>query len=282
MHYMERQPTSTTFSATPFDGTARSYDADFTRTPLGRRKREIVHHYLQPLLRPEWQVLELNCGTGEDAARMSGRVGKIIATDISEGMVDVAREKIRTAGITNVDVARMGIEDLWSPENASLPFSGTDRFNLVFSNFDGMNCLHDLSPLPPALHRILEPQGQAILVMMSRFCLAETAAGLLRGDLRRAFQRRRGNGKPIHIGNNHSIRTWFHPTRTVLGLFRQHGFRIREVRAVGLTTPPTSLRDAYHRRLDLFRRLEWIEERLSPLYPFSRMGDHVLVHVERR
>ncbi len=52
---------SDSFSSAGFDAVAGVYDADFTDTPLGRRKREIVHRYLAGELRPDWRVLELNC-----------------------------------------------------------------------------------------------------------------------------------------------------------------------------------------------------------------------------
>lgn len=46
-------------------------------------------------------VLELGCGTGSTALELAPSVQKITATDISGGMIDIARGKAREAGIGN-------------------------------------------------------------------------------------------------------------------------------------------------------------------------------------
>ncbi|MGE3800294.1 MAG: class I SAM-dependent methyltransferase [Candidatus Kapaibacterium sp.] len=277
---MEIQPSSTSFFQHPFDGMAEFYDADFTRTPLGRRKRALVHRYLETIVQPDWNVLELNCGTGEDALWLSRRAKNVMATDISAKMLEVAEAKIRENGVENVAFNQMGIEDLWE-ESSPSPQISSQQFNLVFSNFDGLNCLQNIAELPTALNRLLSPNGEAIFVLMSRFCALETVAELLRGNLLNAFQRSRGESRSIHIGNDLRVDTWFHPTRKILQLFRQSGFHVKEVRAIGLTTPPTSLRDFYHRHIRTFQRFDKVEERLSPYYPFNRVGDHLLVHIRK-
>lgn len=268
----------------PFDAVAGRYDADFTATELGRRKRQIVRNYLERNIREHWRVLELNCGTGEDARWLSERTENVLATDISGGMLSVAQQKIEAAGKQNVAFLRMGIEDLWKPGSAGIN-DRDDTFNLVFSDFDGLNCVQDLSPLPGSLHRILEKEGHAIFVFMSGFCLVETAAHLLKGrfsDASARFRQEvRADGLQVNIGNGVSMNTWFHSTSVLLRYFRSAGFRIVAVRGVGLITPPTSMRDAYNRHLKLFRRLHGLEDLLSPLYPLNRMGDHILLHVQR-
>lgn len=266
-----------------FDAVARAYDADFTDTPLGMRKRTIVHNYLAGKLQPGWRVLELNCGTGQDALWLSERVGHVTATDISGEMIRIAEEKCRRAGRTNVTLKRMSIEQLANVAEGS---EGNERqeiteFDLVFSNFDGLNCVPDLSFLPAALGSILAPGGEAIFVFMSRICAAEIVGFGLRGKFSRAFARLRRGGLPVNIGAGVSMMTWFHTTRSLLRLFRKGGFRIVAVRGVGLAAPPTSMRDFYGRHLPFFRKLERLDDILSPYFPFNRMGDHLLLHIKK-
>lgn len=266
-----------------------------------------MHAYLAGKLRPEWRVLELNCGTGEDAVWLSERVRHVTATDISGEMIRTAEEKCRNAGRTNVTLRQMNIRDLaergrsdsvaeneakdgrgnraannhvveHSGHNAAEP--NAEAFDLVFSNFDGLNCLHDLSFLPGALRSVLAPEGEAIVVLMSRFCAAEILGFTVRGKIGKAFARFREGGLPVNIGGGTSVTTWFHSTGSMLRLFREGGFRIVAVRGVGLTAPPTSMRDFYHRHLPLFRTLEPIDGALSPHFPFNRMGDHILLHLQ--
>lgn len=49
------------------------------------------------------EVLELGCGTGSTAIGLARNVSKIVATDLSEGMLKVGRERAWNAGVTNVD-----------------------------------------------------------------------------------------------------------------------------------------------------------------------------------
>lgn len=266
-----------------FDAVARAYDADFTDTPLGRRKRSIVHNYLAGKLQPGWRVLELNCGTGQDALWLSERVRHVTATDISGEMIRTAEEKCRRAGRTNVTLKRMSIEQLTTAaegdeRNAEKKI---EKFDLVFSNFDGLNCVADLSFLPAALNATLAPEGEAIFVFMSRICAAEIVGFGTRAKFGRAFARLRRGGLPVNIGAGVSMTTWFHPTRSLLRLFRKGGFRIVAVRGVGLAAPPTSMRDFYGRHLPFFRRLERLDDILSPYFPFNRMGDHLLLHIQK-
>lgn len=284
--YAAMSDSFSTAGSPDFDAVAGVYDADFTDTPLGRRKREIVHRYLAGELRPGWRVLELNCGTGQDAVWLSGRVRHVTATDISGEMVRTAAEKCRAAGRTNVSLLRMDIRELATMGGMNSGEgdgeAGSGRFDLVFSDFDGLNCVRDLSFFPEALRSVLAPGGEAILVLMSRYCAAEILGFGVRGMFGRAFARLRRGGRPVNIGKGASAVTWFHPVASLLRLFRKGGFRIVAVRGVGLTTPPTSMRSFYHRRISLFRKLEPLEDALSPRFPFNRMGDHVLIHIRKR
>ncbi|WP_291735712.1 class I SAM-dependent methyltransferase [Leisingera sp. F5] len=54
-------------------------------------------------LKPEDSVLELGCGTGSTAIELARSVSKITATDLSEAMLDVGRERAWDAGAGNVE-----------------------------------------------------------------------------------------------------------------------------------------------------------------------------------
>src|SRR6266545_3239828 len=56
------------------------------------------------------RVLDVAAGTGEQtlvAARRVGPTGQVLATDIAAGMLDVAAEEVRKAGLTNVETRVM-------------------------------------------------------------------------------------------------------------------------------------------------------------------------------
>ena len=70
---------------TAFDHTAKSYDDAFTHTAIGKLQREMVWSYLEATFKDKFpsNVLELNCGTGEDAVFFARHGSKVLSTDVS-------------------------------------------------------------------------------------------------------------------------------------------------------------------------------------------------------
>jgi hypothetical protein len=191
-------------------------------------------------------------------------------------MVDITREKCLRAGV-DVTVRQLAIEDLGDPAVRR----ELGRFDLILSDFDGINCLRDITPLADWFGDLLNPGGDVVLVYMNPICVMEALYFLLRGNPRRALARLNRGGSQANIGKGATIRTYFHPVRRLRHAFARR-YRIRHIAAIGLTTPPTLMRDFYHRHARLFAALDPIENLLSPLPPFNRIGDHVLVHAQLR
>jgi SAM-dependent methyltransferase len=64
-------------------------------------------------LQPGQRVLELAAGPGDTgflAAELIEPGGTLVCSDLSEGMLDVARERARAQGITNVEFAQLSLE----------------------------------------------------------------------------------------------------------------------------------------------------------------------------
>lgn len=93
------------------------------------------------LLRANDNVLELGCGTGTTAFRLAGGVQSYLATDISAGMISIAKERY-AAGPLPALVFRVATMEELPPDAA--------RFNAVL----GFNYLHLVRDLPGTLRRI--------------------------------------------------------------------------------------------------------------------------------
>ncbi len=92
---MDSRPTPPTQAY--WDVAADSYARDFTTTLIGQKLRAAVWRDLDRAFRPGQKVLELNCGTGLDAVHLAQRKIRVLACDISKGMVEQARRHAEAA-----------------------------------------------------------------------------------------------------------------------------------------------------------------------------------------
>jgi ubiquinone/menaquinone biosynthesis C-methylase UbiE len=82
-----------------FDDEAATWDDD-----PGHEKRQVaVAHAIKEAvnLSPQMRALEVGGGTGRLSILLANRVGSVVVTDPSAGMVKVARERIEAAGLSD-------------------------------------------------------------------------------------------------------------------------------------------------------------------------------------
>ncbi len=172
-----------------FDVLAADYDARFTASLIGQRLRQTVWRRLEARFSPGSRVLDVNCGTGEDAVFL-GRLGvRVLATDLSEPMVELARRKVAAAGLDDrVEVRHLALEHLDRLEEP--PFDG------ILSNFGGLNCVTDLTLVLRSFADRLRPGAFAVLCVMGPLVPWEWFWYLTRGRPGIAFRRLRPGGAP--------------------------------------------------------------------------------------
>ena len=105
-------------------------------------------------------MLDIATGTGDFAMLAAQRLGpqEIIGADISEGMMEVGREKVRRAGLQ--DVITFQQEDC-----TRLSFAD-GRFDAVTVAYGARN-FQDLDAALREMFRVLRPQGQLLLVELT-------------------------------------------------------------------------------------------------------------------
>jgi ubiquinone/menaquinone biosynthesis C-methylase UbiE len=142
----ERATMSTANDARFWDRISRKYAKDAIADQGGYER---TLERTRALLKPDDRVLELGCGTGSTALRLAGDVRSFLATDLSAGMIEIAREKQSVSAIPTLDFQIATAE-------ASILEAG--RFNAVL----GFNYLHMVRDVPGTLRRIhtlLAPGG---------------------------------------------------------------------------------------------------------------------------
>lgn len=256
---------------TAFDALAPSYDASFTETRLGTLLRESVWRRLDARFDPGDRVLELACGTGEDAVHLASRGVRVTATDASPVMVEAAHRKAAAAGLDgSIEVHHLPAEELAAGDVLSGPFDG------AFSDFGGLNCVADLEPVARGLARRLRPGAPVLLCVMGPVVPWEWAWYLGHGDLRRAFRRLRPGGVSWR---GLTVR---YPSIRALQRAFAPGFRTLRVGAVGALLPPTYAEEWTRRHPRLLANLARWERRLEQMPPLPWLADHYLIELERR
>jgi SAM-dependent methyltransferase len=253
--------------AAVFDVLAPDYDAQFTRTLVGSLLRHATWRWLDRAFGAGQRVLELNCGTGDDALHLASRGVRVLATDASPAMVDIARGKVAAANAGLVEVRRLEIEHL---EQLSGTWDG------AFSNFGGLNCVADLHGAADAMARLVKPSGRVVLCVMGPVVPWEWVWFLGRLDARSAFRRLAPGGTTWR-----GITVRYPSVGATRRAFAPH-FRLRRVGGLGVLVPPPYADGWARRHPELVQRLNRWERRIEawPLVP--RLGDHYLMELERR
>lgn len=267
----------------PFDATAASYDAHFTGHRLGRWLRQEIHHRLADLIQPDDHVLELGCGTGEDAIWLARRGATVVATDASTAMLEIAAHKAVAAGLdgqivtTPLDLSQLGD---WPSTFARSRHPGAGGlYDAVLANFGVLNCLPERRTLAAALAQWVRPGGHVVLVVMSPCCPWEIAWYTAHGQLRTAFRRCR-SGVEASLGEGASVRVWYPSPRRLQLEFAPY-FRPVEMAGIGVLLPPSYLAHLVDRWPRLFARLAGWEPRLAGHFPWTWLNDHYLMIFER-
>ena len=255
-----------------FDALASEYDEKFTTSHIGRAQRDAVWQVLERNFRPGEKLLEINCGTGEDALHLARLGVSVVACDLSERMLSVARAKLMAERLRgSVSFHQLASEHI-SEIAYRAPFDG------VFSNFGGLNCVKDIGAVSDQLAGLVRPGGQLLLCLCSRFCLIEILYYGLRFRWKQALRRGRGSAQVQVREVQVEVQ---YPTVGDLKRSFSPWFQLQEIRAVGLVIPPSYLEPWVSRHEFLFHTLIRIDRLLRTLPGLRSLGDHVLLTFKR-
>ena len=251
-----------------FSAMAAQYDAMADAHPVSIWVRDCIRAMVEKELSPGASILEINCGSGIDAAYFASKGYRVHATDVAPGMLDALAQK---AGRPEV-AGRLTFEML---SNTALDQVSGGPYDLVFSNLGGLNCIDDLESVTRHLSSVLKPGGKTVLVVMPPVCPWEMLQAL-RGHWRTAIRRLRRDGVDANVGGS-QVHTWYYtPGRLESAL--GPGFETMALRSICMFAPPPYFDGFVRRHPALLRRLMRLDEQLGTLPGLNRVGDfYVLV-----
>ena len=180
---------------------------------------------------PRDAILEVGCGTGDYSLLLARTGYRITGVDLSSKSIEAARAKASILGVSDVSFMVSDAEAL-----SEVPESSVDGV----VSFSTLRYVPDLKRALLAIHRVLKPNGVAVLDFPNRFCpwfrLLKTHFGVERVER--------------HIHDQH------YATREIVTLMRAAGFADVAAKRILFTTYvlPTPL-------LALFRAIDWVGER---------------------
>jgi len=241
----------------PFDRIAANYDATWTRSDVGRAQRDAVWEVVDRLFQPGDEILDVGCGTGEDAVHLGRRGVHVSGIDASGEMVKIACSR-------GVAATRLAVEDL---ERIHARCDG------LLSDFGALNCTADLDGVARSFARLIRPRGYAVVCLLNRTCAWEMVWYALRLWPRTAFRRLSRGPVPTSLG----LPVYYPSARRVRRVFGRC-FELIYSRGVGVTVPPSFIRLPQR----LVGMAEAIDSYLGPLPVFRASGDHRLYVFQRR
>jgi len=248
---------------TIFDALAPRYDTDFTQHPIGRMLRARVQARLLKHFSVGDHLLELGCGTGEDACFLAKHGMTITATDASTAMCALAEEKNNRH--EQVQVCMLDL--------AQLPDWNGHQFDGVFSNFGALNCLADWQPLAQWLSDKVPSGATVCLGIMAPFCAWEFMWHMIHGKFDIALRRVRGDD----FGD---LRITYPTIRRITDDFSPD-FRRVHVSPLGLFLPTSGLFDVVQKRPRLMTTLSTLEKRFQDVSQLALFADHYWIEFEK-
>jgi ubiquinone/menaquinone biosynthesis C-methylase UbiE len=259
-------------AALVFDQMACEYDVVFTNSLIGRAQRDAVWSVLKKTFHPGDHILELNCGTGEDALFLARNSVVVTACDASEQMIQIAASRLRAeAPDVPVQFFLLPIERVSHIQSATM-------FDGAFSNFSGLNCVADLKQTAEDLATLLPAHASLVVCLSTRFCLWEVLWFLLHGKFRKAFRRFSGHAT-AKVGE-YSVDVYY-PTLKKLEKLFSTSFVLRSCMGVGVAVPPSYVETWIRSHPRLLSSLSAIDSVISTFPGFRVLGDHMLLHFER-
>jgi SAM-dependent methyltransferase len=255
-------------AAAAFDREAAVYDDTFGRNPVGLLFRHAFQDRLERLFARGDRVVDLGCGTGEDALFLASRGRKVLGLDVSAAMIARGRAKASARGLAG-DAARFEVASAESVDALAdgVPFDG------AFSDFGALNCT-DLAAVGRALARALRPGAPVLLSLMGPRPFPASLRSLFRGrPLSRGASRPKVGGLALGVS---------YPTRRQVQSQMGPELVWRDAFALGVLVPGPDHGAWAERHPQWTALLFGLEALVRRLPLFRDGGDHCVLEGARR
>ncbi len=284
---MQQRLPAFSFESEYYDHVARGYDLISATYDLveatnvvGRRARRHIQAALFRTFHAGDLVLEIGCGTGLEATALAARGVRVVATDLSERMVERMRELSRQHDLERIVARRMAAYEIGSLADEY----GEALFDGAYSHGGVLNMDPRIREVADGLARLLRPGARFLCTVVNHASLFETVFYPLVLRPRKAF-RRLGHTVPIPITRHEAHREYVVPTtfyspRAFERVFERHFVRKR-LEGLQILLPPWNLADELEKIGGIGLAVERIEDTIAVKPPFNEWGSLFIMELER-
>lgn len=254
-----------------FDIAANTYDQSFTNSEIGKLQRNFVYRVVSKHLHNTKKILEINCGTGEDAIWFAKKGFEVTATDISNEMIAVAKAKEPFQNLNFIQTDINSISEQFFDQ----------KFDTIFSNFGGLNCLTptELENFLSSSKKMLSEKGKLILVIMPKNTLWEKVYFILKGKFKTAF--RRTKKEVIANVDGTGVPTYYYNPKEIVHLTKTN-FKCVELKPIGFFVPPSYLEPFFKKQKRFLQFLTTLENKIKSSSFLSKYADHYILILEKK
>jgi ubiquinone/menaquinone biosynthesis C-methylase UbiE len=262
-----------TFAEAAFTRQSAVFDELYTGNTIVKYKRLRVRQHVLKYLAPGGSVLELNAGTGEDALFFARQGFKVHATDISVGMQHELKQKVsnnKLDGMVSTEVCSFTQLD---------QLKNKGPYDLIFSNFAGLNCTNELDKVLASFDDLLSPGGMVTLVILPKFCLWETLL-VFKGKFGTAFRRffsKRGRQARVE---DTWFKCWYYNPSYIVGRL-SNNFQLLGVEGLCSLVPPSYIEGFAEKHLRTYNFLKEKEDKLKSRWPWKYIGDYYIISLRK-
>jgi ubiquinone/menaquinone biosynthesis C-methylase UbiE len=261
-------------SAEAFSKQSAIFDEIYAGNTIVNYKRERVRAHVLQYLQPGSHILELNSGTGEDTLFFAQQGHYVYATDIAEGMQNQLKQKVLQAGMQH----RVGTQLCSFTQLEQLQNLGP--YDLIFSNFAGLNCTGELHTVLASFAALLKPGGVATLVILPKFCLWEMLLifkGKFKTATRRLFSR---HGVTAHVEGTY-FKCWYYNPAYITNRLSS-AFSILNIEGLCTIVPPSYMEGFAEKHPRIYRFLKAKEDKLKSAWPWKFIGDYYIISLQKK
>jgi ubiquinone/menaquinone biosynthesis C-methylase UbiE len=261
-------------AAAAFSSQSKIFDEIYTANKIIEYKRERVRNHLRKYIRPGDFILELNSGTGLDAIWLAQQNCLVHATDVAGGMLEVLQKKIINEGLKTFVSSEL------CSFTALNNLQQKGPYNMIFSNFAGLNCTGELGKVLDSFSSLLKPNGIVTIVLLPKFSLWEFLLifkGKFKTATRRFFS---SKGRKARVEETY-FKCWYYNPSFIMDRLNAE-FNLLSIEGLCTIVPPSYIENFGDRYPKAFKFLKNKEDKLKSKWPWNFIGDYYIISIQKK